>query len=376
MGKKVLFVTGTRADYSKLKPLIEAAVDCKPELEPGVFITGMHLLADYGSTHMEISSFSDWDYRFINQNEGDTAPAILAKTISGLSDFMREISPDLIVVHGDRLEAMAAALVGAASNTLVAHVEGGEVSGTIDDSYRHAISKLSQIHLVSNERARQRLHSLGENPASTWAIGSPELDLMHSTDLPSIEEVRTRYAIPWERFAIAIIHPVATEAQLAGSQAEVFIGSLIESGLNYVVIESNNDLGSAPIRSRIRELNLNANFRILPSMRFEHFLTLLKNAEFIAGNSSAGVREAPHYGVPAINVGSRQNGRVSSKMVQNVEFNREAILEAISGVGFVERVPEHNFGDGRSAVRFKEILQSGVIWDTPLQKVFYEGTAK
>lgn len=372
MTKKILFVTGTRADYSKLKPLIEAAKACKPEINPAVFVTGMHLLSDYGSTHLEIQGVGDWDYKFVNQSEGDSPASILAKTISGLSDFVREASPNLLVVHGDRIEAMAAALVGATSNILVAHVEGGELSGTVDDSYRHAITKLSHIHLVSNEEARERLHQLGENPSTTWSIGSPELDLMYSKNLPSLAEVLSRYEIAWQEFAIAILHPVATEADSAEEQANVFIDALKTSGKNYVVIESNNDLGSASIRAKIRTLRQHERFRVLPSMRFEHFLTLLRHADFIVGNSSAGVREAPHYGVPVIDVGSRQTGRVNSKMVQHVEFDPEQLAYAIANVARMQRTPETNFGDGKSAMRFREILGSGSIWKTPIQKVFFE----
>ncbi len=374
--RRVLFVSGTRADYSKLKPLISAAKSCSPSLDVGIFVTGMHMLSEYGSTHLEVAKVGEWDYRYINQSDGDSPTSILAKTVTGLSDFIREVKPDLLVVHGDRIEALAAAIVGAMTNTLVAHVEGGELSGTIDDSYRHAITKLSQVHLVSNEEARRRLHSLGEDPESTWAIGSPELDLMHSQDLPSLAEVQKRYDIPWDEYAIAILHPVATESHLAAKQAEIFADALKKSGKNYVVIESNNDLGSSSIRDVIRPLTFERNIRVLPSMRFEHFLSLLRQAQFIIGNSSSGVREAPHYGVPAINVGSRQNGRVNSKMVIDCEFESSELDRAIDRAMQIERLAEHNFGDGKSAERFKSILESGAIWNTSIQKVFYEGDLK
>lgn len=342
-----------------------------PAISGSVFVTGMHLLSEYGSTHTEVMQMGDWDYKFVNQYEGDTDYAILAKTISGFGDFCREYRPDLIVVHGDRIEALAGALVGASTNTLVAHVEGGEISGTVDDSYRHAITKLSHIHFATNEQARARLLQLGEDENSIHVIGSPELDLMHSNNLPSLGEVMERYAIPWSDYGIAILHPVATERDLSAVQGQIFSKALDSSELNYVVIESNNDRGSVGIRSGLNTLRGNPRFRVLPSMRFDYFLTLLRNAALIVGNSSSGVREAPHYGVAAVNVGTRQSGRVVSGLVVDSDFSEEEIGKAIKKAMSLPRTAEHNFGDGRSAERFGKVMQAGAVWSTPIQKRFF-----
>jgi len=367
--KRVLFLTGTRADYSKLKPLI-ASLTPSLKTEPGVFITGMHMLAEYGSTHLEIEMFSDWDYRFINQTELDPPHAVFSKTLSGFGDFVREEKPDVIVVHGDRIEAFAGALVGVMSNILVAHVEGGEVSGTIDDSYRHAISKLAHVHFVSNKDALNRLRQLGEDPASVHVIGSPELDLMNSQELPSLHLVKEKYQIPYEQYGIVIFHPVSTEHELSREQARVLVSALVKSRKKFVVIESNNDLGSKAIRKVFDGLEGNASFRILPSMRFEYFLVLLRNADFIVGNSSSGVREAPHYGVPAINMGSRQTGRVTSNLVLNCDFVPSEILASIEKALLIHRIPESNFGSGESAKLFSEVMKSETLWATSIQKTF------
>jgi UDP-N-acetylglucosamine 2-epimerase (hydrolysing) len=367
--RRVLFLTGTRADYSKIRPLMKALQETEG-FEVCLFITGMHLLEQYGSTHLEIENFSELDFKFINQTPSDSEHSKLAKTIQGFGDYVREMKPDLIVIHGDRIEAMAGALVAATSNILLAHIEGGEVSGTIDDSYRHAISKLAQVHFVANEQAEERLLQLGEDRNQIHVIGSPELDLMHSDALPSMEAVVSRYQIPFEKYAIVIFHPVATEWLDAQQQANELFAALASSGRNFVVIESNNDLGSDGIRKELDEIRTNKRFRILPSMRFDFFLTLLQNSEFVVGNSSVGVREAPHYGIPALNVGSRQSGRTSSPMVVNLGFDAGDILKAISSIGEIERFKDEQFGDGNSAKRFKSLLANAGFWNVPIQKKF------
>jgi UDP-N-acetylglucosamine 2-epimerase (hydrolysing) len=178
----------------------------------------------------------------------------LAKTIEGISSFVRENRPDLIVVHGDRVEPLAGAVVGALNNILVAHIEGGEVSGTVDELLRHAVSKMSHIHFASNEEAKRRLMQLGEYPDAIWVIGSPDIDIMFSEDLPTIEDAKGHYDLEFDRYAIAAFHPVTTEIENLAKDAEQFVDALIQSGDNYIVIYPNNDLGSELILNAYRRL--------------------------------------------------------------------------------------------------------------------------
>src|SRR3989338_5380809 len=307
--KRLVFLSGTRADYGKLKPILKLiAADSKLDLY--LFITGMHMLTKYGSTFLEVF-YDGYEkvYTCVNQNHSDTMDVVLAKTISGFSDFVKEIKPDLIVVHGDRVEALAGATVGSLNNILVAHIEGGEVSGTVDELMRHATSKLSHLHFVSNEQARNRLLHMGERAESIFVIGSPEIDVMASNDLPSFEDVALKYNIHFARdnYGIAIFHPVTTEIEQLRSNAQFYVEALIASKKNYVVIYPNNDLGEEYISESYQGLKDTCHFLLYPSMRFEHFLTLMKNARFIVGNSSVGVREAPFYGIPSVNIGTRQH---------------------------------------------------------------------
>lgn len=372
MHRKILFVTGTRADFGKIKSLL-AVLQPLDDYEVTIFVTGMHMMKQYGSTWIEVSNSKLGDvFPFVNQGPDDSMASALSKTISGLSDYVIENTPDLIVVHGDRIEALAGAIVGALSNIKIAHIEGGELSGTIDESIRHSISKLSHIHLVSNQDAANRLVRMGERQDTIFAIGSPDIDAMNSTSLPSLEETKTHYGITFETYSILLLHPVTTETEKLSSQLDELINSLQLSGRNYVVIEPNNDAGSKLIRQKYEELSDKDNFLLFPSMRFEYFLTLLKHAEFIIGNSSAGIREAPHFGVPAVDLGTRQRNRVSSPLVLNIDFKSDEITSAINKTLQIARIPESNFGDGNSANRFAEIIQSETIWKLPVQKQFQD----
>ena len=376
MTKKILFLTGTRADFGKLKSLI-ISVNEQQEFEPVIFITGMHMLSKYGMTSIEVERLGiPSTYKYINQNEYDSMDVILAKTISGLSDYVREVKPDMIVVHGDRVEAMAGAIVGSLNNILVAHIEGGEVSGTIDELIRHSISKMAHIHFVSNEEARTRLIQMGELEESIYVIGSPDLDVMSSASLPTLEQAKDKYEIAFDDYAMFMYHPVTTDLDSLDENVSNTLEAMKESGQNYIIIYPNNDHGSDIILERITELRGNPRFRIYPSLRFEYFLTLLKNASFMIGNSSAGVREAPFYGVPSINLGSRQNNRAKSESIFNIRENKNDILDAIKAAGRAQFDPTMEFGNGNSSEQFLGALMTDAIWQTSKQKLFVDALRK
>lgn len=372
--KVVLFLTGTRADFGKLKSLMNI-VDQSELFDSHIFVTGMHMLARYGMTAREVekSKFSSI-YKYINQNSNDSMDVILAKTIHGLSDYVKEIAPDLIVVHGDRVEAMAGAIVGALNNILVSHIEGGEVSGTIDDLIRHSVSKLSHLHFVSNKEAKQRLVQLGEIEKSIFEIGSPDLDIMTSNNLPSITDVKKRYNIVFESYSIFMYHPVTTDVKNLSIKIKQTVDALLSSNSKYIVIFPNNDHGSDIIINELARLKDNPNFRVYPSIRFEYFLTLLKNTNYIIGNSSAGVREAPFYGIPTINLGSRQNNRAMSDSIINCEEIPDEIIKAINIAKKNIYSPTKEFGNGESYKVFYNILLSNELWETAKQKTFVDYT--
>ncbi|MBI2470412.1 MAG: UDP-N-acetylglucosamine 2-epimerase (hydrolyzing) [Planctomycetes bacterium] len=370
--KKLLFLTGTRADFGKQKSLIMAA-DKDDDFEVHVFVTGMHMEPKYGGTKSEVEKCSFKNvYAYINQRPYDSMDTILANTVKGFGDYVCALRPDMVIVHGDRVEALAGAIVGALNNMLVVHIEGGEVSGTIDESIRHSVSKLSHIHMVANEEAKRLLLRMGEKESSIYVIGSPDTDVMVSPDLPSLDVVKRYYNISFEKYAIFIYHPVTTSLHNLMDNIQNVIKALVESGENYVVIYPNNDPGSDIIIEEIEANRNNPGFRIFPSIRFEYFLVLLKNCKFIIGNSSSGIREAPFYSVPSINIGTRQNCRFMYDMIMNIDESTEVILEAIERVKDVKRTVSTHFGDGKSTERFLQSIKSPDIWDIKIQKFFVD----
>ncbi|CAH6806527.1 UDP-N-acetylglucosamine 2-epimerase [Vibrio chagasii] len=370
--KKILFLTGTRADFGKLKSLI-TKVEEHSEFDVHIFITGMHMIAKYGMTANEVekAGFKSL-YKYINQNGHDSMDVVLSKTIQGLSDYVKELQPDMIVVHGDRVEAMAGAIVGSLNNILVAHIEGGEVSGTIDELIRHSVSKMSHLHFVSNEKAKSRLIQLGETESSIFVIGSPDLDIMTSANLPTLDDTKKRYGIPYDDYSVFMYHPVTTEVNKLHQHISNTVDALLESQDNFVVIYPNNDHGSDLIIQELSRLEGNERFKIYPSIRFEYFLTLLKNAEAMIGNSSAGVREVPFYGKPSINLGSRQDNRSNATSITNVPEDKKLILDAILKVKSKKYVKTQEFGSGSSDVLFINTIEDKALWRTHKQKVFVD----
>ena len=373
--KKIVFLTGTRADYGKLKSLISVTQN-SDFFETHVFVTGMHLNKLYGYTVNEIEKNNIRNlYKFENHDSVKYMDRTLAKTINGFSKYIENLKPDLIIIHGDRVEALAGALVGSINNILVAHIEGGEVSGTIDEMIRHSVSKMSHIHLVSNKLAKRRLIQMGEYDENIFIIGSPDLDLMKSEDLPSLRFVKKYYNIEFEEYSIAMFHPITTEYQDIKSIIKNFVDAIIASNLNYILIFPNNDLGTEEILEEFKRLNDNSKFRIFPSLRFEYFLKLLNKSEFIIGNSSAGIREAPYYNIPTIDIGTRQNNRDKAKSIINCDYSKKSILKAIKEVsekGFTNQINKSNFGDGNSDKLFYEILNKKTFWEISPQKFFKE----
>ena len=376
--KKVVFLTGTRADFGKQQALMRSLVN-DIDFDVHIFITGMHLLAKYGSTYTHIEKCKLGNtFKYINQNSTDGMDIILSKTISGLSDYIHELNPDLLIIHGDRVEALAGAIVGMLNGILTAHIEGGEVSGTVDEMMRHSISKLSHIHFVANTNAAERLLQLGERDETIYEIGSPDLDVIASkNNLPSLEETKQYYEINFHDYALLIFHPVVSEVESLKRDIKTLVKTLSGTDIKFVVIYPNNDLGSDIILNEYKKLKEHLNFKIFPSLRFEHYITLMRYATFIIGNSSSGVREASYLGVPSINLGTRQNNRAfNCDSITHCSIESEAILTAIPQVLNKKRQTYKYFGDGKSSEKFYTILKSKKFWNISTQKFFIDRSLK
>lgn len=370
--KKVVFITGTRAEYGKLKPLIDL-FQKKKNISSFIFVTGMHMLETYGYTYSHIvdeNKKKSKIYLYKNKKINKTQDQILADTIHGFSKFILKIKPDLVIVHGDRVEALAASISASINNFICMHIEGGEISGTIDEHIRHAVSKFSHIHLVANKDAKNILKSLGEDLNNVHIVGSPDIDIMKSKKLPSIDEVKKRYKIKLNEYSIGIFHPETTKINLIAHMAKKYCNILNKSKKKYVLIYPNNDPGNKTIINYLKKLSTNKEkFIFIKSMRFEYFLTLLKNSDFIIGNSSAGIREAPFYGIPTIDLGDRQKFRGKSKSIKNFNFNDKEILNYIKNIKHRFDSSKY-FGTGDSINKINKLISKPFFWKAKIQKHF------
>lgn len=372
--KSILFITGTRADYGKMKSIMKI-LDADPHFEVYIFVGGMHLLEKFGNTYMEVEN-DNYKHVYVAYGlvQSQDVSLNLSNTIACLDSYVKKIKPDMIVVHGDRIDALAGAIVGAFNNILISHIEGGELSGTIDESIRHAISKFAQIHFVCTIEAKKRLIQLGEEEQHIYVVGSPDIDIMLSNKLPSLENAKERYDVSFEEYGILMYHPVTTEYEFASEHAKSIVDAVLDSKKNYIVIYPNNDLGSELILNEYKRFLGNSHIRMFPSLRFEYFLTFLKNALFMIGNSSAGIRETGVYGIPAIDIGTRQNGRYTTSRLKNIQHVGENVNEILRAIGAVNEYRHAcmEFGKGNSTEELVSVLKSEEFWKINIQKRFID----
>ena len=369
--KKIIFVTSTRADFGKLKSLIKITQTSK-DFDAYIVITGMHMIKEFGSTYLEVTKiFRKNIIKFSNQKLGDNLDVIMSNTIKYFSKIIKKINPDLIVIHGDRVEALACSSVGALNHILTAHVEGGEISGTIDDSIRHAITKMSHVHFIGSNSAKKRVSNMGENKKNIYQIGSPDIDIILNDKLPSLRQVRKRYDVNFKEYSILLWHPVTSELENLNKDTITLINFLKKMREKFVVIYPNNDPGSNIVLKHYKSFK-KKKFRLLKSLRFEYFLTLLKNSKFIIGTSSSAIYEAPLFGIPSINIGDRQYRRSNSKNIKNININDLDLDDIYKYIMDYKYTKKSRFGYGNSDKKFIKILKSRKFWLTNVQKFFFD----
>ena len=369
---KYLIVTGTRADFGKLKGLIKK-LDSDHGDEVVIIATGMHLLEEFGQTVIEIEKlFPGKIKRIEGQKFQENMSIGLSRFIKNFDFLLKAEEPDLVIVHGDRFDALGASIVASNRSIHVLHIEGGEVSGTIDEAIRHSVTKFSHIHMVSNETSRNRVIQLGENPERTFITGSPETDILTSSALPELEYVKNRYEITYSEYSIFCFHPVTSEYQEISTQIKVLISFAESIDENIIWIYPNNDAGGSIIIKELQKIN-NPQIKIFDSIRFENYVTLLKNSKMIVGNSSSGVREAPVLGVPCLNVGSRQQGRVQSELVHETKIDIECLMRSYELIKSSKPTnSDRQFGEGDVADKIIKIIKGLDLNSISIQKTFYE----
>lgn len=380
--KKILCITGTRADYPRIKSVLREIKE-NDNLDLKLIVTGSHLLKEYGNTVSEIENDGFKIDAKIPIFEGDfNTPKgmvkAVARCIEGLSECLEEHNPDLVLLTVDRVETMASAVAVALMNFPIAHVQGGEVTGTIDESIRHAVTKLSHVHFPATEDAFTRIIKMGEDPNYVFKVGCPYIDIIKSTKLKSKKELCKKYRLNEKKdFIIFTQHAVTTEFGSSLKQIKTSIRALKKFN-DYLIIAfySNTDIGGSEI---IEEINKEENFVVIPNMDSSDFLSLMSCSAVMVGNSSAAIREAPSFDLPAVNIGTRQNGRLRSSNIIDVDHSvksiENAIFKCLNDKEFICKIKNctNPYGNGNSAKKIVKIIENLKIDKSLIQKkIAYE----
>jgi len=383
--RKIVIVTGSRADYGYLKPLIEE-VKKEKKLHLRLYVSGMHLSKSYGETIKEIIKDGFKVARKINMEiKSNNTPYDLANSIAvGIKRFanaLRSDKPDIVVVFGDRIEPFAAAIAATALNIPIAHINGGDVAlGDIDDNLRHAITKLSHLHFPSTRKSAERILKLGEEKWRVFEVGALTLDTIFQKKLLSKEQIFKKYHINNDSIILISYQPSTTEWSELGNQMSLILEAVEvvikkRKGTGIVIIHPNNYPGRELILKVIKhyQQKLNSIFTFC-NLPHHDYLSLMASSSVFIGNSSSGIIEAPSLGIPFISIGVRQQGREKAKNVIEVGYNKKAIINAINKAlndkKFLEIVRQCKtpYGKGKASKKIVSILKKIKLDKKLLQK--------
>lgn len=365
---KIAVLTGTRAEYGILRSILKK-LDANPRLELIIIVTGMHLSDEFGYTVDRIKKDGfEIDAKIATLNVLDTGHGMaryIGKTIIELSDVFKDLNPDVLFLLGDRAEMLAGAIAAACANILIAHIHSGEASGSIDQSFRHAISKLSHLFFVATEQSRDKLLEMGEEEKRIFVVGAPGLDGILKNLHPP-EKIAVKYNLDlMHPFILLVQHPVVTERQEAASQMRKTLNAIAQLEIHTIVIYPNADAGGRTmievINAYDREHSFIDAYKSLPRI---DYLSLMNTVSVLVGNSSSGIIEAPSFGLPVVNIGTRQKDRLRAGNVIEVSHDEDeivnGILRAINDKEYREKVKKikNPWGDGNTSDRIIEIITS------------------
>jgi GDP/UDP-N,N'-diacetylbacillosamine 2-epimerase (hydrolysing) len=374
--RKVLYISGTRADYGLMRTTLRAIVE-HPGMCLEIAATGMHLMAEFGLSINEIKADGFKVREIGSKYERDDKSSMASFTggfIKILSEKVEDIKPDIILVLGDRAEMLGGAIIGAYMSIPVAHVHGGEVSSTVDEFTRHAITKLSHIHLPATKKSAERIIKMGEEPWRVHTVGAPGLDQILSEKLLPKEGVFKRLGLNGRKPIILVLqHPVSMESGQAGEQMRMTLKAVFEEKQETVVIYPNADAGGREMISVIEEYRKYPFIHIFKNLPHDDYLCLLKYSSVLIGNSSSGIIEAPSFRLPVVNIGSRQEGRERAINVIDAENDSDSIKKALdqaSSPAFMKKLAScsNPYGDGKTGPRIAGILAGIKIDNRLLQK--------
>ena len=371
--KKICIVIGSRANYGSIKSVMNN-IKKKKKLELQLILNTSSILYKYG----DVSDLIEKDGFEINEKiynliEGETLLTMAKSTGLGLieiSTAFDRLKPDIVLTVGDRFETMATVLAASYMNIPLAHTMGGEISGTVDESIRHAVTKLSHIHFPANKKAAEVIRKLGENKNRIFNVGCPRIDLVK--EIINDKSINLRNNIfnmgvgdkldLKKPFIIVSQHPVTTEFHDAEKQMKVTLDSISKIDIQVIVLWPNADAGSANISKAIRnfrEKNNRSAIHFFKNLSIENYVKLLDTTKCLVGNSSSGIREGNFIGVPCVNIGSRQKGRDRGLNVIDVDYNCKKITEAIrKQIEISKYNSESLYGDGTAGKKIADILSS------------------
>jgi UDP-N-acetylglucosamine 2-epimerase (non-hydrolysing)/GDP/UDP-N,N'-diacetylbacillosamine 2-epimerase (hydrolysing) len=369
--RKICVITGTRAEFGLLKPVIEK-IRSSDSLELQVIVTGMHLLPEYGETVSEISRNGiQIDARvpmIISGDNKTTMSLSIGLGVISITQALNDLNPDIVLVLGDRFEIFSAAIAASFSGRVLAHISGGDsLQAGYDEYVRHAITKISHIHFPSTQQSAQRIIKMGEDPQKIFVVGSPALDTILNKKLPSKNDLSDKIGLfSDENFALVIQHPVSTEPSQAREQMEITLDSILELGLRMVVIYPNNDPGGKTIIDALEQYKQKKPGQIIAfkSIPFEEYLGIMKIASVMVGNSSSGIVESSSFHLPVVNIGDRQKGRERSCNVIDVPHDKDKIKQAINKSLYDKKFKEsvsqctNPYGNGHASERIVKILST------------------
>lgn len=359
--RSIFYLTGTRADFGLIRSTLKA-IDDHPELSVGVIVTGMHLDSRFGLTVSEVMEsglkiVARIEHRL--EDESGSMARGIADVIQGVVTTLLRERPDIMLLLGDRGEMLAAAIAALHLNIPIAHIHGGERSGTVDEPIRHAISKLSHIHLVATAESAERLRRMGERPDTIHVVGAPGLDGL-------IDEVRQNRAQLIKTFrlvadnrplALVVHHPVVQEGDQGADEVTAIIDALLNRKYQIIALQPNSDQGSGAIRGVYERYNQMGAIVLETHFPRSTFVSWVAIADVLIGNSSAGIIEAASFGTPVINVGTRQALRQRNANVIDADPTPPAISKALEQAELLGRLsPANVYGDGTAAKRIARVL--------------------
>tara|TARA_B100001123_G_scaffold430834_1_gene551426 strand:+ start:113 stop:1261 length:1149 start_codon:yes stop_codon:yes gene_type:complete len=368
--KKICVVVGSRANYSSIKSVM-FAVKKHPKLKLQVVACASAMLERYGSVIDLIQKDFNVDSKFHMLIEGETPLTMAKSTGLGLiemSTILKKLNPDIVVTVGDRYETMSTAIAAAYMNIPLAHTMGGEVSGNIDESIRHAVTKFAQIHFPACNSAAKRIIKLGEKSNNVYMVGCPRMDLIsHSISeknkIKIDEFLKDGVGEPIDiksPFLLVSQHPVTTEYGSSEKQIVETLNAIRKINIQAIVLWPNADAGADDLAKgirRMRENNLLKKMHFFKNFPTDVYITLMSKTLCLIGNSSSGIREGAFMGTPVVNIGTRQRNREQGKNVINVDYKRNNIYKAIlKQIKHGKYKSERIYGDGKSGERIAKIL--------------------